>query len=544
MNGDVLVKNGIVMDGGGEPAFRADVLIRGERIEDVGVFPDAEAGTVIDASGLTVAPGFIDAHTHLDFLFPSPRHPQVLESWARQGVTTIVCGNCGYSPAPASEEAWKDVCTYWSFALPHDGLRRDWATMAEYFDYLEREGLGFNVAVLTGHNSIRASVFGFQARLPSANEVAAMKRLLRESLKAGSIGLSLGLYYCPGIFSDSSEVAELASVCAEFDVPLVPHTRGLTVTYDAAVKEVVQIAETNRIPLHISHHAGADLRDPGVRARALETIRQAQERGISVSHDNIPWLVGPTTALSVLPPRLFDGGVDAALRSLTDPAVRARTIAEMHHAVPQWPNWEHRYWTDKFFGVDLRFAGFRREQNRRFDNMRLGDIAKEMGRDPYETLFDLLVMEEGKLFFLGGLFDEALNDQVMGPLLQDPYCCIITDAVGADFGLRSPVSFGAFARVLGHLARDQGLMSQEEAVRKMTSLPAQRMGLKDRGALRKGAFADITVFNAETVQCRATFEDPFQFAEGIEYVLINGKVVLDGGAYRPDVLAGRVVKKR
>ena len=171
MNGDVLIKDGIVMDGTGRPAVRADVIIRGDRIEDVGILPDADASRVIDATGLAIAPGFIDVHTHLDFFLPSPRHAQVLESWARQGVTTIVAGNCGYSPAPINHDYEDTVSTYWNFSLPRDGLKYEWTTMAEFLDFLQRNGQAFNVAILTGHGMLRTNVMGFQARFAEAEEV-------------------------------------------------------------------------------------------------------------------------------------------------------------------------------------------------------------------------------------------------------------------------------------------------------------------------------------------------------------------------------------
>jgi len=197
MTGDILIENGTVMDGTGRQGFTADVIVRGDRIEDVGHFPEASAGRTIDARGLVVAPGFIDSHTHLDFFLPSPRHPAVMERWVRQGVTTLVTGNCGFSPAPISPGSVETVKTCWNFALPRDGLSFEWTTMSEYTDYLTRSGLAYNAAVLTGHNVLRLNAMGVEARPPHADEMAAMKAMLRDSLEAGSIGLSVGLVYCP-----------------------------------------------------------------------------------------------------------------------------------------------------------------------------------------------------------------------------------------------------------------------------------------------------------------------------------------------------------
>jgi N-acyl-D-amino-acid deacylase len=338
MTGKILIRGGMVMDGSGAPAERADVLVDGDRIEDVGRFPEARAGRVIDATGLAVAPGFIDVHTHLDFLLPSPRHAETLESWARQGVTTIVAGNCGFSPAPVAPAVQSEVSTYWSFALPCDGLEYQWSSMAEFFQHLERIGQAFNVAILTGQNVLRASAMGgFSARQPREDELAEMKRGLRESLAAGSIGLSLGLFYAPGIYADSDEVSELASVLTEFGAPLVPHTRGISVTYDKAVEEVIAIAERHGVPLHLSHHAGGTLGEKGTRAGALRAVEQALDRGLEIGHDNIPWATGPTTVLALLPPRLFTNGVANGVEALRDAGVREKVIEEVESAVPPGP---------------------------------------------------------------------------------------------------------------------------------------------------------------------------------------------------------------
>lgn len=575
MGNDILVKNGSVMDGTGSPAVRADVIIRRDRIEDVGLFPDAQAGTVIDAQGLTVAPGFIDVHTHLDFFLTSPRHPEVMERWVRQGVTTIVAGNCGFSPAPMLPESEDTVKTYWSFAFPSDGLAFEWSTMAEYFDHLNRNGLAYNVAILTGHNVLRINAMGMQARIPDQYEMSKMKAMLKESLEAGSIGLSIGLLYCPGCFSRTDELMELASVLTEFGAPLATHTRGMSEIYDEAVKEVIGVAEHNRIPLHLSHHFGGfptgglisptafktklsfllgkmmgesftvknQLKAMPAHLRANERIARALDRGVDVGHDMLPWLCAFTTLLAILPPRLYAGGIAKLLDQLRDPEVRKCVIEEMKTAAPRWPTWEHGWWTDNMFDGSFMLGGFKLEKNLPCENMRLQDIAKERGTDLYNTAFDLIVEEEGRIFFVYSIDDQTISDWIGAWAVSDPNCSIMTDIVGVDYPNPAPVSYGAFTKVLGQFARDKGMMTQEEAVRKMTSLPAKQMQLNDRGVVRRGAFADITVFNPKTVKNCASFKDPHRFSEGIEYVLINGKPVLENGTYDSKALAGTVIKR-
>lgn len=549
MSSDVLIKNGMVMDGTGEPAKRADVLIDGDRIKDVGLFPKANASKVIDAAGLVVAPGFIDVHTHLDFFLPSPRHAQVLESWAHQGVTTIVAGNCGWSPAPINHAYEDTVSTYWNFALPRDGLKYEWTTMAEYLDFLERNGQAFNVAILTGHGMLRTNVMGFKGRFANPEEIAAMKKMLKESLEAGSIGLSLGLYYVPGVYSHTNEIIEVASVLTEFGAPVVPHTRGMSETYPDAVQEVIKVAEELRIPLHISHHGSFVRDDPSVLDGANKAIAEAIERGVNIGHDYIPYATGSTTLISLFPPEVFDGGLDRFFARLEDPIVRRRIVHGWETVVPAWPNWEHSWWTDNHYHNAFSswslicLSGFRSEKNLRFEHMSVEQIATALNKDPFDTVFDLTLDERGRIIVTGGAFDNPMDDEAIAKALTDPNCSVASDIVGADHNNINPVAYGAFTKVLGRIARDEGAMTQEEAVRKMTSLPAKQMGLKDRGVIRKGAYADIIIFNQDTVIDRASFGNPRQLSEGIEHVLINGTAVLEKGTYRADAFAGRVIRR-
>lgn len=575
MENSILIKNGMVLDGLGSPAKKADVMVRGDRISDVGGFPDAAAQMTIDAAGLVVAPGFIDVHTHLDFFLTSPRHPAVMERWIRQGVTTIVSGNCGFSPAPVYPEVRDMVRRYWNFAFPRDGLGFEWITMAEYFDCLARNGLAYNVAVLTGHNVLRMNVMGMQSREPSGEDMSAMKEMIKTSLDAGSIGLSIGLLYCPGCFSRTRELTELAAILTDYGAPLVAHTRGMSEIYGDAVEEVIQIAEANRIPLHISHHLGGfetgKLLDPrrmktrlffllarimgekltvksqmksmSAHQKACQAVSRAMDRGVEIGHDMMPWLSAFTSLLAILPPRLYAGGFDRLFEQLGDPSVRRDIIREKENTVPRWPTWEHDWWTDNLFDGSFRLGGFRREKNRPYENMRLSDIASDRGTDLYNTAFDLIVEEEGRLFFVYGIDDQTVSDWIGARAVSDPNCSIMTDIVGVDHPSLSPVSYGAFTKVLGQFARDRGYMTQAEAVRKMTSLPARQMQLKDRGVLQPGAYADITLFDPATVKNCASFADPHRFSEGIETVLINGTPVLEKGVYDDKALAGTVIKR-
>jgi N-acyl-D-amino-acid deacylase len=251
----------------------------------------------------------------------------------------------------------------------------------------------------------------------------------------------------------------------------------------------------------------------------------------------------------MFPPEVFDGGLDKFFKRLEDPLVRRRIVNGWETVVPTWPNWEHGWWTDNHYHNAFSswslvcLSGFHEEKNRAFNNKSVEQIAGELGKDPFETVFDLTIEERGRIIVTGGTFDNPLDEDSVARAVADPDCSIATDIVGGDRESIDPVAYGAFPKVLGRIARDAGVMTQEEAVRKMTSLPAQQMGLKDRGVIRKGAHADITVFNPDTVIDRASFGNPRQLPEGIEYVLINGTVVLEKGKYDAKAFAGAVIRR-
>ncbi len=571
---DLVIRNSLVMDGSGKPAEPADVLIDQGLILDVGRFPQARGAREIQGAGLAVAPGFIDVHTHLDFILASPAQPDILEKWVRQGVTTIVAGCCGFSPAPVTPATRDFISSYWNCALPKDGLDFTWSGMDGFLSCLDK-GLVLNTAILAGHNTMRHNAMGCAARFADQDQARAMEKDLEQSLKAGAAGLSVGLFYAPGTFCHTREIQTLAQVLSGTGLPLVAHTRGLSQTYDRAVSELIQVAEKARVPLQLSHHAGGHnipvrlmnldgwvtktalslLRAPGerfflalamgtnkVRKKSEQIIQKAEQRGVRIGRDNMPWLCGPTSALALLPPWLLDGGIEKALSALKDKKIRQKAAREIRTFVPEWPNWEHGYWTDNFLSYSMRISGFGSAPNRPLENLALSDIAKIRKKDPLDTFFDLIVEEKGQIFMMDGLFDHPAGDSLAAYYLKDPECAIMTDVIGADHKTPNPVPYGAFAKVLGCFSREKKLFTQEKAVRRMTSVPARQMGLSGRGEIKKGACADICVFDPEKVRHLATFKDPHRFSEGVEYVLVNGKFVLDQGKYLPDSLPGLVLR--
>lgn len=562
------------MDGSGKPGFLGDVLIRDDRILDVGRFPEAEAEREIDASNLAVAPGFVDVHCHLDFALSSKRHPEILEKWVRQGVTSVIAGNCGFSPAPANPPTDFFLKTYWSNAFPQKEKKTTWPTMAGFLDTLAQNGLVVNAGLFVGHNVIRHNSMGCHARFADEQDLRAMKKDLEESLTAGALGLSVGLLYIPGTYSHTKEIKSLARVLSGGGKVLAAHTRGLTQTYDKAVGEMIEAAEGAGIPLQLSHHAGGLswpskilsvygwqtrlalglLRSLGpgvfrrlvssgnfVRKKAVRAVERARENGALIGCDNMPWMCGPTSVQALLPPWLFDGGVEMGLARLADSGIYGRAVYEMKTVTPKWPNWDNGWWTDNFASHSARVSGFRMANNLALEGRSVKEIGAIKGKDPFSALLDVTVEEGGGLFIIDGLFDHPAGDDLCALFLSDPECSIMTDVVGADYETSNPVPYGAFAKVLGEFARERKLWSQEEAVRKMTSLPARQMGIRDRGMIQKGLCADICVFNPTTAAHQSTFADPGHFATGVEYVFVNGAPVLDQGEYMVHSRSGRVL---
>ena len=544
MSKTILIKNGTIVDGTGQSRYKSDVFIEGNYIVGINDYDKKDAEVIIDAEGLIVAPGFIDVHDHLDFIFPSPRHPQILRGWIHQGVTTIISGVCGISPAPINSQMKEELDASWRNLLPRDGLEFEWETISEYYDFLEKQGQAYNVAILTGHNTLRTNVMGFKARFAEYYEIEEMKRMLRESIKAGSIGLSLGLAYIPSVFSNTEELIELGSVLSEFDPapPMVTHVRGMfTKFYHEAVKEVITVAEINNIPLQISHHAGGGL--SRTRKLAIKEINQAIERGIKIGHDNLPFPARRTTIFKIFPPWLFDGGFDNFYVKLEDPEIRKQVVDEILNYVPKWPPWDHQYWLEKDFNLQILLNGFRKDEHLKFNNKSLGDIAEILAKEPIDALIDLVLGEKGSLFFLSGRGDDPIAEEYMIKILSDPNSSIGLDIVGIDLNSPCPGAYGGFTKILGNYVRERNVFSLEEAIRKMTFLPATQMQLSHRGLIKEGYFADITIFDEKNVKANATFENPNLLSEGIEHVLINGNIILDKGKHDLTILAGNILKR-
>jgi N-acyl-D-amino-acid deacylase len=523
----VKLEGGEVLDGTGAGARRADVGIVEDRITAIGDLSRERAGRTIDARGLTVTPGFIDVHSHSDWRLWGNRRA---ESKIRQGVTTEVVGNCGFSPAPVSDEFRNDLHGFALYLPP--GMDFSWRGMRDYLRRYEQGGVAVNVVQLVGHGTLRIAAMGFARRPPTAREQAHMERLMDESMAGGAAGLATGLIYAPGSFATTDEIVGIARRAGARRGFYASHIRGEGATLLDAVREAIRVGREGQLPVQVSHIKAAGRPHWGRVGDALALIDAARAEGLDVRADVYPYTASSTTLRTLLPDWALEGGIETMLRRLADPAARARIRAELTGDSPvltRGLGWED---------IMVAYAPSRPDAEGR----RLSEIGARWGKDPLDAAFDIITSEAGKGYMILFQLDEAdLRRALVHPHVMvgsDGSSLAVDGALGE--GKPHPRSYGTFPRVLGRYARQERVLTLPEAVRKMTALPADRLGLRDRGVLREGAHADVVAFDAAHVTDRATYEEPHRYAGGVEYVLVNGRVVVDR-AEHTGALPGRVL---
>ena len=524
---DTIIRHGRVVDGTGAPWFPADVALAGGRIAAVGRLEGAAARQEVDASGLVVAPGFVDIHDHSDLtLVANPG----ADSAIHQGVTTIVPGNCGFSAAPLADSAGQGPAAFGYV----EGLAIDWRTFGEYLDRLRRGRPALNVAPLVGHGAIRASVMGLAARPAGEAEVARMRQLLRESLDAGAFGLSIGLEYAPSQNAGPDELVALCRIVAERGRLFTAHIRSRDFRYLQAVDEVLAVAREAGVSTQLSHltaRYGA-LRDAD--QVVWRTLEQARDAGLDVTCDMHPFTESNASATAILPPWAFEGGPAALRQRLAEPATRERLKA---YRTPQNKLIVAGQW-------DL-ITIVAAQRSPDLLGRPLDQVAAERGCDPYDVVFDAMLAEGDDPGGVRLRAERYVDEQVLRDALAHPLFMFESDAQtlapeGPLAAVRNPYSYGWVARFLGTYARDRGWFRLEEGVRKLTSFPARRLGLLDRGLVRPGAWADLVVFDAGALRPNDTPLDPSRYSTGFCHVFVNGVHTLRDGA-PTGARAGRVL---
>ena len=533
---DAIIKNACIIDGSGNPWFKGDLAIHAGKIAKIGRLPTESAERTIDANGQCVCPGFIDIHSHSDVTIP---FNPLVESSVRQGITTMVVGSCGISVAPVEKQNEHLLQRYISPFLPSEQkLKMEWSSFAEYLKWQEKKGCSTNIVGLVGHGTIRIAVMGFEKRRPTNAELQDMKNRVEEAMKTGAFGMSTGLIYPPGIFSETAELVELSKVVAKYGGVYFSHIRGEGATLLEAVKEAITIGEDAGLPVQISHHKAAGKANWGKTVETLKMIEAARERDVDVTFDQYPYSAAMTTLATLLPPWAHEGGMEKTLLRLKDSSQREKMRKDIEQGIPGWQNWIGDCGWDKII-----VSSVVTEKNKPIEGKNLTDIAALMKKDEFTALCDLLLEEQGNATMVMHAMDEEDVRRVMKHCLQ----MIGTDAWSvAPYGVLSggkphPRFYGTYPRVLGKYVREEKILTLEEAVRKGTSFPAQRLQLEDRGMIREGFWADLVIFNPARILDKATFTDPHNYPEGIEYVLVNGEVVLEKGS-NSGKIAGKILR--
>jgi N-acyl-D-amino-acid deacylase len=517
---ELVIKGGKVLDGTSSPWFRRDIGIANGKIKSVSPVL-GEGSRVIDATGLVVAPGFIDLHNHADhgiLAFPDATN------YLMQGVTTSVTGNCGLTLAPVNPANLELLKTYLSpFMKKGVDYGWDWRSLNEFYQKVETQGTAMNLAPLVGQGTIRLAVMGFRSDSPTREEMNKMKELLTTALDDGAFGMSTGLIYPPGSYSSTEELIEMASLLTNYGAIYTTHIRNEGDNLIESVDEAIRIAEENNISLEISHHKAAGTNNYGKVNGALKVMAEARQRGVEVNCDVYPYIAGSSTITSALPNWVLEGGIPSMLERLSDKETRKAIESEISEDRMSSTN---RIKSSDWRGIQIADCPLHPE----YEGKSLEQIFEEKGtmNSPYQAFFDWLLETEADATVVMFSMDE---DDVR-TVIANPLSSIISDAwvTSPDAGGKPhPRAYGTFPRVLGHYVREEKILSLEQAVRKMTSMPAAKIGLKERGLIREGFYADLVVFNPDTIIDRATFAEPHRYAEGVQYVLVNGQLVVDKG---------------
>ena len=549
--GSVLIKNGLVLDGTGREGFAGHVSVEGQKIAAVIPVDTSQgediaakgADTIIDAVGLAVAPGFIDCHSHFDWVLPLPHHPDFLFPMVEQGITTVVAGNCGFSPAPVNAKS-KDLLSSISETLLDQALPYTWQSMGEFLDYLESDsGLLFNIAQLVGHGAVHLAAVGDHTRRPNADELSTMVQQTTEALDEGAAGLSFGLMYPPGLFSARKELLALARVAADKGRILTVHKRALSKYSGSypiipffdrahnlkALEETISIARDAGIRLQISHLIFAGKKSWATAEKAVKMIEKAKSSGLEVMFDIYPHFCG-NSYLTVFLPAWFIENLDA---NLENPKAVKRLKLELRLA---------RYLLG-FDMADIQIMQAGYPAGEKYNGLNIVEIAKQEGTDPVGAMLKIIKESKGKALQLTyGYSGDDSHEQLIENLMRHELCLFETDTILKSSGFANPASYGAFPRILGRFARDKKILGLSEAVSKMSGKTARWMGIGERGEIKPGFFADMVLFNPDTIADNTTIRETDRRPVGIEKVFVNGQMVVEDGRYLKDNKTGQALR--
>ena len=523
MDQDIIIKNSRIIDGAGNPWFWADIAIKDEKISKISHKISDDAEKIIDADGLIACPGFIDMHSHSDYVLAVMAKA---ESFIRQGITTCTIGMCGEGLAPIPPDKIEDAKKLLGKVSPLlEHLNITWSTFAEYLAYLDKRKCPLNLIPCVGYNNIRlAGGAGFEDRDPTEVELNDMKEHLKEAMIAGAFGISTGLIYAPQVYVKTEELIELVKVLAEFNGIYFSHIRGEGENLINAVKEFIEIMEKSGCQSgQISHKKVSGKRYWGASKESLRLIEDANARGLRIAFDQYPYNRGMTGLSALLPPWVHEGGKEKLLERLKDPNGREKIRKDTEEGIKGWENFIKKGGFESVY-----ISGVSNPKWKDIEGKNIPEITRIKGKkDEWETFFEILIDEDTG----GSITLDLMGEEDIRRIMTNRYQMFGTDGVAIPnvpaLGKFHPRFYGTYPRALGKYVREEKVLTLEDAIRRMTSFPAQKLGLRDRGLIKEGMFADIVLFNPDTVIDKATYDDPHQFPEGIPHVLVNGIVVVE-----------------
>jgi N-acyl-D-amino-acid deacylase len=525
---DVIIYGGTVIDGTGQPGEEMDIALKGEQIFSLGKNLDkAKAKEVIEAKGLVISPGFIDAHDHTDIgLLANPK----AESQIRQGVTTVVSGNCGSSPSPIPDPALEEMKHY---TKTEYGIDLNWQDLTGFFNRLMEKGTAINYSTLVGHGNIRGTVVGLDDTQPTENHIIEMKRLVEENMKAGALGLSTGLEYAPGCYAKTPELIELCKIVAQHQGIHSTHMRHEGEFLLEALDECIKVSRETGVGLQISHLKVANQINWSKIDEALLKIEAAKKEGIKILADRYPYIAGSTGLSYYFPPWARQGTTKDFIERLKNPKLDVKIHTYVKEREKKLGSWDK-----------VVISSIFTEKNKKYEGKNIIECAKEAGKEPYQFMKELLIEEEGRVSMIAFFAKEENLRRILSHKL------VVIGADGAAVapygplgkGKPHPRHYGTFPRVLGKYVRQEKILTLPQAIQKMSSTTALKFGLKNRGQIKEGFFADLAIFDAEKIIDKATWQNPHQYPEGVEYVLVNGQVVIHKGEHTGK-LPGKILKK-
>jgi N-acyl-D-amino-acid deacylase len=520
---DIVIRNGIVIDGTGNPEYQGDIALKDGKIEKIRPKIHEDANRKIDAIGMVICPGFIDMHSHTDFILPLFNKA---ESFIRQGITTNVIGMCGNSFAPIHPDHVDEFRKFYARMIPlYEDYQFTWNTFDEYLAKLEKDKCAINIIPVVGFENIRiAGGSGYENRPPIPGEIEKMKEYVTEALEAGAFGMSTGLIYAPQVYAKTEEIIEVSKVLAQYGGLYFSHIRDEGENVIEAIKEVIEIVEKSGCRGgHIAHHKISGKTSWGKSKDTLKLIEETNNRGISITYDQYPYNRGLTSLSAILPPWVHEGGPDKFLERIKETVNQQKIKEDTEKGFNGWENLIKRNGFESVY-----ISSVVAEKWKDIEGKNIPEITKIKGmKDNWETLFSILIDDEaGSTVTL-----ETMGEEDIRRIMTGRYHMVGTDGLGIpnrpSLGKYHPRFYGTYPRILGRYVREEKILTLEDAVRRMTSFPALRLGLSDRGLIKESFWADIVIFNPKTIIDKATFENPHQFPEGIPYVIVNGVIVVD-----------------